>query len=115
MNTTVIVTTLVVLVGVVLITLLGIVYVKNSTLESIRADVYQGFLAAEHAFKSGNGEKKMAIVYEYARGLLPNWAKPFITEAVLKKVLQCWFDAVKDLLDDGKVNKSSKEKKTEEE
>lgn len=85
-------------------------YLKEKTLNEIRADVYQLFLKAENLFmESGTGKQKMEYVIQKARSLLPTWAKLIITDELLRKVVQIWFDAVKDLLDDGKLNKSPKE------
>ena len=85
-------------------------YFKEKTLNDIRADVYQLFLKAEHTYlESGTGKQKMDYVIQRARSLLPTWAQLFITEDVLRNVVQIWFDAVKDLLDDGKMNRSVKE------
>lgn len=87
---------------------LGIYFwIRNRTLDDIREEVYQKFLEAEH--KEGfehSGQKKMEWVLRQARGLLPGWVQPMITDSFLKKVVQGWFDAVKDLLDDGKLNQS---------
>ena len=83
-------------------------YVRDKTLDEIRADVYQKFLEAEHDERLTTGKKRMAWVLIQARGFLPNWAQVFITDAFLNKVVQKWFDAVKDLLDDGKINHSGK-------
>ena len=83
-------------------------YIRDHTLEEIRADVYQLFLHAEHTFiESKAGKQKMKYVIQQARGLLPLWAQTFITDELLKNVIQAWFDAVKDLLDDGKYNRST--------
>ena len=84
-------------------------YVRNKTLEEIRTDVYQLFLYAEHTFLSGEGKQKMDYVIQSARMLLPPAARFFVTEELLRKVVQMWFDAIKDLLDDGKYNGSVKE------
>lgn len=83
-------------------------YLRDKTLNDIRADVYQLILKAEHIYKSGEGQTKMKYVIQKARLLLPTWAQFFITDALLEKVVQIWFEAVKDLLDDGKLNKSQK-------
>lgn len=91
---------------------LGVVlylYVRDKTLEDIRTDVYQLFLMAEHMYLSGEGKQKMDYVIQSARALLPPVAQFFITEELLRKVIQLWFDSVKDLLDDGKYNGSAKE------
>lgn len=84
-------------------------YVRRSTLDDIRQDVYQLFLMAEHNPKFANVPKeRMVWVLKQARGLLPSWAQMFITDAFLAKVVQGWFDAIKDLLDDGRLNGSGK-------
>ena len=83
-------------------------YLKNTTLDQLRGDVYQLILRAEHMFESGKGKQKMEYVVQRARSMLPGWMQIFITEDTLRKTIQMWFDAVKDLLDDGKINKSGK-------
>jgi hypothetical protein len=83
------------------------VYLRNRTLEEIRCDVYQLFLQAEHMYyESGEGKKKMDWVIKHAKYFLPEWLRTFITDEFLYDVFQKWFDAVKDLLDDGKINNS---------
>lgn len=83
------------------------VYLRDRSLVEIQADVYQLFLKAEHNFKyTGAGKQKMKWVVSRARGLLPEWLQLIVTEEFLHTVIQLWFDAVKDLLDDGKYNKS---------
>ena len=58
--------------------------------------------------ESGTGKQKMKWVVSMARMLLPDWAQVLITEDLLYRVIQGWFAAVKDLLDDGKYNNSAK-------
>lgn len=83
------------------------VYLRNKSMEEIRSEVYQLFLAAEHAYtESGSGKQKMKWVISKARALLPSWLQTFVTEDLLYKVIEGWFVAIKDLLDDGKYNKS---------
>lgn len=85
-------------------------YIRDCTLDDIRSGVYQLFLEAEHTYlHTGAGLQKMEYVIQRARSMLPNWAQFFITEELLRKVVQLWFEGVKDLLDDGKVNKSVEE------
>lgn len=91
------------------IVLVGIIYLvvkklQNMGLEKIRADVYQAFLKAEHKFKHGENEQKFEYVVNLARSHLPMPFSMFITEDLLKNVVQMWFDLVKDLLDDGRMN-----------
>lgn len=84
-------------------------YIRNKTLEEIREDVYKLFLEAEHMYTaSGSGKQKMKWVVSMARMMLPDWAQVLITEDLLYRVIQGWFTAVKDLLDDGKYNNSVK-------
>ena len=91
------------------LTVMVYLHVRDKTLEQIRAEVYQLFLKAEHSFMHGDNEQKFEYVVNLARSMLPGWAGFFITESLLRKIVQAWFDAVKDLLDDGKYNKSSKD------
>jgi hypothetical protein len=92
------------------ITLCTYLYLKEKTLEDIRADVYQLFLKAEHTYlETGSGQQKMKYVIQQARGLLPEWTKIFITDEMLERVVEIWFHSIKDLLDDGKLNGSGKE------
>lgn len=84
-------------------------YAKAKGLEGIRKEVYELFLHAEHIYKeSGQGEQKLKWVVQQARSLLPRWLQVIVSEEMLIKVIEEWFAAVKDLLDDGKVNGSRK-------
>ena len=84
-----------------------VVYLKNRTLDDIRNDVYQLILRAEHMYEeSGMGKQKMKWVVSQARKLLPEWMQMFISTETLEKIIQAWFDGIKDLLDDGKMNGS---------
>ena len=68
------------------------------------------YCEAEHAFKeSGSGKQKMKYVVSQARKLLPSWLQYFVTDEFLESVIEKWFQAVKDLLDDGKLNGSEEE------
>ncbi len=85
-------------------------YLRDKTLNDIRADVYQLFLRAEHNPKfTESGKQKMKWVLSQARSLLPKWAQVLITDTFLEKIVEGWFKAIKDLLDDGKMNKSHTE------
>lgn len=107
MNVTTIVTIIAVLVVVVMVGMLTYLYLKNKTLDDIRKDVYQLILKAEHMYyESGTGKQKLKWVVSRARSYLPGWLQVIITENALTALVQKWFDAVKDLLDDGKYNGS---------
>jgi hypothetical protein len=89
------------------VALVGVAVVKRCQekgLDEIRGDVYQLFLMAEHRFQSGEGKAKMDYVITMAKELIPSPFNMFITEALLRKAVQAWFDLIKDLLDDGKLN-----------
>lgn len=99
----------VIVVGVILAGAGLYVYLRNRSMEEIRADVYHLFLVAEHTFtESGSGKQKMEWVIGKARGLLPGWLQTFVTDEMILRIIQGWFTAVKDLLDDGKYNNSTK-------
>lgn len=88
---------------------MGYTYLKNRTLDEIRVDVYQLVLRAEHIYRaSSSGKQKMKWVVSQARKLLPGWMQLIISEEMLQKIIQVWFDEIKDLLDDGKMNGSQK-------
>lgn len=89
--------------------ILGIEYFRSKTLDEIRQDVYKLFLKAEYEFKESHaGKQRMKWVVNKARGLLPTWAQMIITEEMFERLLQFWFDGIKDLLDDGKINNGTK-------
>ena len=86
-------------------------YLRMKGLDGIRMDVYQLILKAEHMYKeSGSGQQKLKWVVMQARLLLPPWLQMVITEDALMNIVNEWFKGVKDLLDDGKVNNSQKQK-----
>ena len=107
MEATTVLTIALIVTAVIFFIVLGISYIRNNSLEKIRADVYQLFLKAEHNPEvMASGKQKMKWVLSRARSLLPGWAQLIITDAFLEKIVEGWFQAVKDLLDDGKLNKS---------
>ena len=82
-------------------------YITRKGLEGIRLDVYKLFVEAEKTFRaSKQGQQKFDYVIHMARGLLPKPIQLFVSESMLKEIVQLWFDGVKDLLDDGKLNNS---------
>lgn len=104
-----IITILVIIVALVGLGITAYLYFKEKKLSEIRADVYKLFLEAEHRYtETKQGKQKLKWVVSRARGLLPDWLQVFITESALEKIIDLWFKAVKDLLDDGKYNKSVK-------
>ena len=84
--------------------------IKRIGIEAIRGYVYDGFVQAEHIFEHGANEQKFDYVVQLARRHLPTQLSLFITEESLRKTIQLWFGLVKDLLDDGRINKSASKK-----
>lgn len=76
--------------------------------EKIREYVYQLFVEAEHRFEHGENTSKFEYVVQLARSAIPSPFNLFITESLLRKVIQTWFDLCKDLLDDGKLNNTKR-------
>lgn len=92
------------LIGIVIAVFLIVKYVRHVGLESIRERVYKAFLDAEHEFQYGDNTAKFEYVINIAKSAIPVPFNLFITESLLRKVVQAWFNLVKDLLDDGKLN-----------
>lgn len=84
--------------------LLLIKVIQSIGLEKVRKIVYDGFVEAEHAFKHGDNSQKFDYVVQLARSSIPQPFNMFITEALLRKVIQLWFDICKNLLDNGKID-----------
>lgn len=93
--------------GVAIAAFLIIKYIQHLGLENIRERVYQAFLDAEHEFQHGENTEKFEYVINIAKTAIPAPFNLFITESLLRNVVQAWFDLVKDLLDDGKFNGTS--------
>ena len=94
-------------IGVIIAILILIKWVRDTGLENIRGEVYQLFLKAEHSYQNGDNTEKFEYVINAAREMIPMPFSLFITESLLRSVIQSWFDLVKDLLDDGKLNNTS--------
>ena len=89
--------------------ILGIIilaYMLIKLNETIRKEAYKLFLKAEH--KGASGIYKMSYVVSNIYSILPNIVQFFISRDTLEKIVQKMFDEIKDLLDDGKRNKSTK-------
>lgn len=94
---------------VVAVAFLFIKLMQTMGMEKIRGYVYKLFVEAENEFKQGDNEEKFNYVIVFAKSAVPAPFNLFITEKTVRKVVQLWFDLCKDLLDDGKLNKSEKE------
>ena len=73
-------------------------------MEKVRAYVYQLFVEAENEFMYGANKEKFEYVVNLAKAAIPAPFNLFITEGLLRKTVQLWFDICKDLLDDGRFN-----------
>ena len=85
-------------------------YFQRVGLEKVRETVYKGFIVAEHEFMYGDNEDKFNYVVDLAKSSIPLPFSLFITDKLLREVIQLWFDLCKDLLDDGKLNGTATEK-----
>lgn len=94
-------------IGIVVAIVIAVKYVQHVGLEKIRKYVYRLFIAAEREFQHGENTEKFEYVIQWARIAIPTPYNLFITERLLRKVVQAWFNICKDLLDDGRFNKSS--------
>lgn len=83
-------------------------------LSRVRETVYKAFLHAEHRFLHSESDLKFEYVVSVAKKAIPAPYNLFITETLLRDVIQLWFDLIKDLLDDGKLNGTGKKGKDEE-
>lgn len=82
---------------------------KKRGINGLREEAYKLFIAAEHLYEeSGSGKEKFTYVVTSIYELLPSVLKLLVTEKELEKIIQIWFDEIKDLLDDGKLNDSTK-------
>lgn len=82
---------------------------QSMGLEKIRATVYKAFVKAENDFKYGANAQKFEYVADLAKSYLPAPFSFLITEKLLRRTVQLWFNLVKDLLDDGRINDTIKE------
>ena len=89
--------------------LLLIRIIQSIGIEKIRETVYRAFLHAEHSFKHSESDLKFEYVVNVAKKAIPPPYNLFITETMLRDVIQLWFDLIKDLLDDGKLNGTGKD------
>lgn len=94
----------------ILLAIILLVYMLLKLNKNIRQRAYKLFLYAEHNFVSGAGESKLEYVVNNVYQYLPSIIRLFVSENMLKRVIQKMFDEIKDLLDDGKRNKSIERK-----
>lgn len=97
------------IIGLIVLIFVIVKYLRHMGFESIRERVYKAFIDAEHKFQHGENTAKFEYVLNVAKSAVPAPFNIFITENLLRKVIQAWFDLVKDLLDDGKFNGTSTE------
>lgn len=72
----------------------------------VREFAYKSMLLAERTLGDENGKLKFEFVARIVYKYLPLWLKPFISEEVIKKLIQRWYNRAKDFLDDGMINES---------
>lgn len=77
-------------------------------LQKIQLYAYKWFEEAELKFNHGENKQKFDYVVQLARSSIPSPFDAFITEGLLRNIIQLWFDLCKDYLDDGKLNNTIK-------
>lgn len=77
-------------------------------LERIRLLAFKLMLLAERTFRDQDGPIKYDFVTRIVFKNIPVWMKIFISGDGVKNLVQKWYDAAKDFLDDGKVYKPAK-------
>ena len=111
-------TVLLILLTAVAVTVLVYVTIKTMQrigFDKIRESVYKAFVVAENRFQHGENDAKFCYVVNVAKEVIPSPFSLFITEQLLKEMIQVWFDLCKDILDDGRMNGTECEEKIEQE
>ncbi len=87
-----------------------IVYLAiNHRWETIREIAYKMIRQAENVIVgTKRGQERFNLVLDQLYNIIPTWLKLFITRSYMQQKLQEWFDMIKDSLDDGKINNSTK-------
>lgn len=82
---------------------------KKRGVAGLRKEAYKLFLVAERSYKeSGLGKQKFDYVIGMVYSRMPTMLRLLVPQAQLEKIIQTWFDEIKDLLDDGKFNDSNR-------
>lgn len=93
----------------VFIIVMSVRIIQELGLESVRRVAYKGFEVAEQEFNKGENKEKFNFVVSIVRDSMPTPFKPFITDKLLRRTIQLWFDLMKDFLDDGKIGGNKNE------
>lgn len=92
-------------VGVGVVVVLLVVYLRNKSISDIRKDLYEVFLKLEHSITGTKvGQERLDEAVTAAYEMLPKWVRLFVSKDRLRKTVDKWFKEIKDLLDDGKLN-----------
>lgn len=88
----------------ILVAIILLAYMLIKLNKNVRLKAYELFLKAEHNIS--DNACKMNYVVENIYCYLPVPVRIFVSEEILKRIVQKMFDEIKDLLDDGKRNGS---------
>lgn len=98
-------------VGVGVVVVLLVVYLRNKSISDIRKDLYEVFLKLEHSITGTKvGQDRLDEAVTAAYEMLPKWVRLFVSKDRLRKTVDKWFKEIKDLLDDGKLNNVEEDK-----
>lgn len=98
----------------IILAILFLVYLLLKFNNYLRELAYQGFLRVEKLYVSGHGEQKMNEVIDMIISSVESITivgpilTIFLTKKNLKKIIQKFFDEIKDFLDDGKIERNGK-------
>ncbi len=87
-----------------------IVYLAiNHRWDKIRELAYKMIRQAENVIVgTKRGQERFNLVLDQLYNIMPAWLKLFISKSYMEQKLQEWFNLIKDSLDDGKINNSTK-------
>lgn len=93
----------------VLILIIGCIYcIVNKKWTELRVYTYKLIQVAENTITGSKmgGARFLQVFEAFYNGAMPSWLKIFIPVATAEKYLQIWYTEIKDLLDNGKCDKS---------
>lgn len=99
---------------IILIGLIFVVYIVylliNKRWAKLREIAYKLIRQAESVIVgTKRGQERFNLVLDQLYNMIPAWLRFFMPKSLLEQKLQEWFDLIKDSLDDGKINNSTKD------
>ena len=83
-------------VGVGVVVVLLVVYLRNKSISDIRKDLYEVFLKLEHSITGTKaGQERLDEAVTAAYEMLPKWVRLFVSKDRLRKTVDKWFKEIK--------------------